>query len=96
MQGSARKDVVFGARGTLMGKKGRLGRRRITDEDMTRIAEATGMTCDPATCCPERGGRSGEGEKAPEPYREKRDDVSEAKNAGLTPTGAILDLLESK
>lgn len=84
--------------GTLMGKKGRMGRRRVTDEDTARIAEVTGMTCEITVCCPDRARRRGENEMRKKPRQEKRqekrDDGSEGRKPGLTPTGAILDLME--
>lgn len=78
-------------RGTLMGKKGRMGRRRITDEDIARIAAATGMTCDPDVCCPDRK------RKPPKRKGDKKAGISKPEKdqkLGFTPTGAILDLLD--
>ncbi|MDH5536631.1 MAG: hypothetical protein OEZ08_13820 [Betaproteobacteria bacterium] len=86
--------------GTLMGKKGPLGRRRVTEDDMARIAAATGMTCDTAVCCPDRARKRGKQETEKKPRggkpSEALEDKSKAKTPGLTPTGAILEFLKAE
>jgi hypothetical protein len=76
-------------KGSLMGKKDRRGKRRITAGDITRIAEITGMTCKVEICCPNRGEKDGRVVKV----MEKESRVGQV-HTGLTPTGAILDLLD--
>ena len=81
-----------------MGKKDRMGRRRMTDEDIARIADTTGMTCDPEVCCPDRKRKPPKrtGEKKPGGDKPDKDQKRNTKDLkpGLTPTGAILDLLD--
>lgn len=91
-------------KGTLMGKKGRMGRRKVTKEDMQRIADQVGMTCEMEECCPDKDKKRKKGEKR----REKgvinkkqqldkeisdRDEEGTSTDAqvGLSPVGAVMD-----